>query len=192
MCGIAGFIQRTPNPEALPRMLARLVHRGPDGEGIWDRQIDGWQVAIGHRRLSIIDVEGSPQPMASPADDVVLTYNGEIYNFKRLRAVLEARGRQFRTRGDTEVILQQFQQHGVGGIPALEGMFAFAVWEGRTRRLTLARDRTGIKPLYYAELADGGIAFASELSALLAHGGIEPTLSTEGLEIGRASCRERV
>jgi asparagine synthase (glutamine-hydrolysing) len=181
MCGIAGFIERRPNPEALPRMLARIAHRGPDGEGVWNRQLDGWHVAIGHRRLSIIDVEGSPQPMESPAGDVVLTYNGEIYNFMRLRAVLEARGRQFRTRGDTEVILQQFQQHGIGGIPALEGMFAFAVWEERTRRLTLARDRTGIKPLYYAELADGGIAFASELSALLAHGGVERELSTEGL-----------
>jgi asparagine synthase (glutamine-hydrolysing) len=181
MCGIAGFIQREPNPEALPRMLARIVHRGPDGEGVWDRQLGGWHVAIGHRRLSIIDVAGSPQPMENAGGDVVLTYNGEIYNFMRVRAVLEARGRSFRTRGDTEVVLQQFEQHGVGGVPELNGMFAFAIWEARTRRLTLARDRTGIKPLYYAELADGGIVFASELSALLAHGGIDPDLSTDGL-----------
>ena len=181
MCGIAGFIQREPNPEALPRMLARIVHRGPDGEGVWDRQLGGWHVAIGHRRLSIIDVAGSPQPMENAGGDVVLTYNGEIYNFMRVRAVLEARGRSFRTRGDTEVVLQQFEQHGVGGVPELNGMFAFAIWEARTRRLTLARDRTGIKPLYYAELADGGIVFASELSALLAHGGIDADLSTDGL-----------
>jgi asparagine synthase (glutamine-hydrolysing) len=181
MGGIAGFIQRWANPEALPRMLARIAHRGPDGEGIWDRQLDGWHVAIGHRRLSIIDVAGSPQPMENAEGDVVLSYNGEIYNFARVRAALEARGRRFRTRGDTEVILQQFEQHGVGGLPALDGMFAFAIWEARTRRLTLARDRTGIKPLYYAELEDGGIVFASELSALLAHGGVARDLSTEGL-----------
>jgi asparagine synthase (glutamine-hydrolysing) len=181
MCGIAGFIQREPNPEALPRMLARIVHRGPDGEGVWDRHLGGWHVAIGHRRLSIIDVAGSPQPMENAGGDVVLSYNGEIYNFMRVRAVLEARGRRFRTRGDTEVVLQQFEQHGVGGVPELSGMFAFAIWEARTRRLTLARDRTGIKPLYYAELADGGIVFASELSALLAHGGIDADLSTDGL-----------
>jgi asparagine synthase (glutamine-hydrolysing) len=181
MCGIAGFIQREADPEALPRMLARLVHRGPDGEGRWERELGGWHVAIGHRRLSIIDVAGSPQPMENAGGDAVLTYNGEIYNFVRVRAALESKGRRFRTRGDTEVILQQFEQHGVGGVPELDGMFAFAIWEARTRRLTLVRDRAGIKPLYYAELTDGGIVFASELSALLAHGGVERDLSTEGL-----------
>ncbi|HMF42784.1 MAG TPA: asparagine synthase (glutamine-hydrolyzing), partial [Polyangia bacterium] len=181
MCGIAGFIQRQPNPEALPRMLARIVHRGPDGEGIWDRAHGGWNVAIGHRRLSIIDVEGGVQPMESADGAVVISYNGEVYNFMRLRAALEAKGRQFRTRSDTEVILQHFEQWGAGGVPSLDGMFAFAIWEARERRLTLARDRAGIKPLYYAELADGGIAFASELSALLAHGGVDRELSIEGL-----------
>src|SRR6478672_4442169 len=181
MCGIAGFIQRTPNPHALRRMLARIVHRGPDGEGIWDHQLGGWQVAIGHRRLSIIDVEGSPQPMQNAAGDTVISYNGEVYNFMRLRAVLEARGRKFRTRGDTEVILQQFEQHGVGGVHELDGMFAYAIWESRRQRLTLVRDRAGIKPLYYAELPDGGIAFASELSALMAHGAVDRELSIEGL-----------
>jgi len=181
MCGIAGFIQREPNPEALPRMLARIAHRGPDGEGIWDRNLGGWQVAIGHRRLSIIDVSGGSQPMENAAGDVVITYNGEIYNFMRLRAALERKGHQFRTRSDTEVILEQFQQYGGGGVAELGGMFAFAIWEARTRRLTLARDRAGIKPLYYAELPDGGIVFASELSALLAHGGVDRELSIEGL-----------
>src|SRR3954447_3819829 len=112
MGGIAGVIQRWANPEALPRMLARIAHRGPDGEGVWERQLDGWHVAIGHRRLSIIDVAGSSQPMENAAGDVVLSYNGEIYNFVRVRAALEARGRRFRTCGDTEVILQQFEQHG--------------------------------------------------------------------------------
>jgi len=181
MCGIAGFIQRQPDPAALPRMLARIVHRGPDGEGIWDRAHGGWNVAIGHRRLSIIDVEGGVQPMESADGAVVISYNGEVYNFMRLRAALEAKGRQFRTRSDTEVILQHFEQWGAGGVPSLDGMFAFAIWEARERRLTLARDRAGIKPLYYAELADGGIAFASELTALLAHGGVDRELSIEGL-----------
>jgi asparagine synthase (glutamine-hydrolysing) len=181
MCGIAGFIQKSPNPEALPRMLARIVHRGPDGEGIWDRAHGGWNVALGHRRLSIIDVAGGTQPMENADGAVVIVYNGEIYNFMRLRAALEGKGHQFRTRSDTEVILRQFEHHGVAGIPALDGMFAFAIWEARERRLTLARDRAGIKPLYYAELADGGIVFASELSALLAHGGVDRDLSTEGL-----------
>jgi asparagine synthase (glutamine-hydrolysing) len=162
-------------------MLARIAHRGPDGEGIWDRNLGGWQVAIGHRRLSIIDVSGGSQPMENAAGDVVITYNGEIYNFMRLRAALERKGHQFRTRSDTEVILEQFQQYGGGGVAELGGMFAFAIWEARTRRLTLARDRAGIKPLYYAELPDGGIVFASELSALLAHGGVDRELSIEGL-----------
>jgi asparagine synthase (glutamine-hydrolysing) len=162
-------------------MLARIAHRGPDGEGVWDRQLGGWQVAIGHRRLSIIDVEGGVQPMESSDGATVISYNGEIYNFKRLREALEQKGHTFRTRSDTEVILQHFQRHGIGGIPALDGMFAFAIWEARDRRLTLARDRTGIKPLYYAELADGGAVFASELSALLAHGGVDRELAIEGL-----------
>ncbi len=162
-------------------MLARIVHRGPDGEGIWDRAHGGWNVALGHRRLSIIDVAGGTQPMENADGAVVIVYNGEIYNFMRLRAALEGKGHQFRTRSDTEVILRQFEEHGVGGIPALDGMFAFAIWDVRERRLTLARDRAGIKPLYYAELGDGGIVFASELSALLAHGGVDRELSTEGL-----------
>jgi len=181
MCGIAGFIQKTPNPDALPRMLARIAHRGPDGEGVWDRQLGGWQVALGHRRLSIIDVAGGTQPMENGDGAVVITYNGEVYNFMALRAALERNGHQFRTRSDTEVIVHQFEQYGVAGIPALDGMFAFAIWEARTRRLTLARDRAGIKPLYYAELSDGGIVFASELHALLAHGGVDRELSIEGL-----------
>jgi asparagine synthase (glutamine-hydrolysing) len=181
MCGIAGFIQKTPNPDALSRMLARIAHRGPDGEGVWDRHLGGWHVALGHRRLSIIDVAGGAQPMENGDGAVVISYNGEVYNFMQLRGALERAGRQFRTRSDTEVILNHFEAHGVGGIPALSGMFAFAIWEARTRRLTLARDRAGIKPLYYAELADGGIVFASELSALLQHDGVDRELSIEGL-----------
>ncbi|HXU03957.1 MAG TPA: asparagine synthase (glutamine-hydrolyzing), partial [Polyangia bacterium] len=132
-------------------------------------------------RLSIIDVEGGVQPMESADGATVISYNGEVYNFMRLRAALEQKGHTFRTRSDTEVVLQHFSRHGAGGVDALDGMFAFAIWEARERRLTLARDRTGIKPLYYAELDDGGIVFASELSALLAHGGVDRELSIEGL-----------
>jgi asparagine synthase (glutamine-hydrolysing) len=181
MCGIAGFIERRPNPEALPRMLARLAHRGPDGEGQWRREVGPWHVSLGHRRLAIIDVEGSPQPMENEDGALALTYNGEIYNFQELRPALERAGHRFRTRGDTEVVVHQVEEHGAGGVAALHGMFAFALWDGRARRLILARDRAGIKPLYYAELDDGGLAFASELTSLLAHGGARRELAPEGL-----------
>jgi asparagine synthase (glutamine-hydrolysing) len=181
MCGIAGFIERRPNPASLPRMLARIAHRGPDGEGQWLRQVGPWHVSLGHRRLAIIDVAGSPQPMENEDGAVAVTYNGEVYNFLALRPALERAGHRFRTRGDTEVIVHQIEEHGAAGVAALDGMFAFAVWDARTRRLTLARDRTGIKPLYYAELADGGLVFASELASLLAHGGVRADLSPEGL-----------
>jgi asparagine synthase (glutamine-hydrolysing) len=112
---------------------------------------------------------------------VAITYNGEVYNFQALRPALERDGHRFRTRGDTEVIVHHVEQHGVSGVAGLDGMFAFAHWDGKTRRLVLARDRAGIKPLYYAELPDGGLVFASELSCLLAHGGVRGELAPEGL-----------
>ncbi len=185
MCGIAGFISREADPAALPRMLREIAHRGPDGEGIW-RGATGsgdrpWQVQLGHRRLAIIDVAGGVQPMGNEDGKVVLTYNGEVYNFRALRAPLEQQGHTFRTRSDTETILHHYEQHGAGGVAALEGMFAFAIWDGSAERLLLARDRCGIKPLYYAELPSGGLVFASELTALLAHGGVDRTLGAEGL-----------
>jgi asparagine synthase (glutamine-hydrolysing) len=185
MCGIAGFIERRSNPDALPRMLAQIVHRGPDGDGQWHRDVQGssgpWHVALGHRRLAIIDVEGSPQPMENEDGHRAISYNGEVYNFQELRPGLERDGHKFRTRGDTEVILHHFEQHGVGGVAKLDGMFAFAIWDSDTRRLTLARDRAGIKPLYYATLADGGLVFSSELTSLLAHGGVDRALSAPAL-----------
>jgi asparagine synthase (glutamine-hydrolysing) len=181
MCGIAGFIERRPNPAALPRMLARIAHRGPDGEGAWVRQVGDWQVTLGHRRLSIIDVEGSPQPMENEDGSVALSYNGEVYNFQELRPALERAGHRFRTRGDTEVIVHHVEEHGVAGVAGLDGMFAFAHWDSKTRRLVLARDRAGIKPLYYAALPDGGLVFSSELASLLAHGGVRGELSAYGL-----------
>ena len=112
---------------------------------------------------------------------VVITYNGEIYNFPALRPALEQQGHRFRTRSDTETIVHHYEQHGEAGVAALDGMFAFAIWDARGGRLMLARDRCGIKPLYYAELPDGGLVFASELTAVLAHGGVDRALGAEGL-----------
>ncbi len=152
---------------SLGEQLAAIRHRGPDGEGTFFDVQGEWNVALGHRRLAIIDLEAGAQPMSNPQRDVHLTYNGEVYNFRSLRRDLEARGSSFSTRSDTEVVLRQYEAHGVGGVEALDGMFAFAIWDARRRRLVLARDRVGIKPLYYAPLPAGGVAFASELSALL-------------------------
>jgi asparagine synthase (glutamine-hydrolysing) len=189
MCGIAGFVTRAgdadADPDALARMLAQVAHRGPDGQGEWRGTLDdaggAWRVALGHRRLAIIDLATGAQPMDNEDGSVVITFNGEIYNFAALRPALERAGHRFKTRSDTETIIHHLEQHGEGGVRDLSGMFAFALWDARAGRLTLARDRVGIKPLYYAEVAGGGIVFASELAAVLAHGGIDGTLSAEGL-----------
>ena len=185
MCGIAGFVARQVDPAALPRMLGAIAHRGPDGQGSWTGDAAGaggpWRVVLGHRRLAIIDIAGGAQPMANEDGRVVVSYNGELYNDPPLRAALARAGHTFRTRSDTETIVHQFAEHGPAGVAQLDGMFAFAVWDGRAGRLTLARDRCGIKPLYYAPLPDGGLVFASELTAVLAHGGVDRTLGAEGL-----------
>ena len=169
MCGIAGIFHcGTPkpvDPVRVKRMCDAIAHRGPDGEGIWT----GPGVALGHRRLSIIDIAGSPQPMASFDGGALLVYNGEIYNFRELRSELEALGARFRTQGDSEVILAAWQQWGVECLKRLNGMFVFAIYDQRRRELFLARDRLGVKPLFTAMLSDGSLAFASELKALLAH-----------------------
>lgn len=181
MCGIAGFIQRQPAPDVLEAMLARLTHRGPDGQGCWSGTHGPWHVALGHRRLSIIDLEGGRQPMGNEDGTVQITFNGEIYNFMELRPALERAGHHFATRSDTEAIVHQYEQDGLDSLPALDGMFAFGLWDRNRGRLLLARDRAGIKPLFYAPLPDGGIAFASELSALLQHPAIDRRLSSVGL-----------
>ena len=169
MCGIAGvFHPTTPKPvepQRIARMIDALAHRGPDGQGVWT----GPGVGLGHRRLSIIDVAGSPQPMASADGQVLVTYNGEIYNFAALRDELAVLGARFVTAGDTEVLLHAWRCWGPSMLHRLHGMFAFALYDSGTQTLFLARDRLGVKPLHYAELADGAIAFASELKGLLAH-----------------------
>lgn len=169
MCGIAGlFHLSTPkpvNPARVRAMTDAQAHRGPDGSGIWTAQ----GVGLGHRRLSIIDLGGGKQPMVSPDEQIILTYNGEIYNFKEIRAALQARGHRFRTDSDTEVILNGWREWGAGVLDRLNGMFAFALYDARAQTLFLARDRLGVKPLHYTLLADGSVAFASELKGLLAN-----------------------
>lgn len=181
MCGITGIMHfdgRQVDQGLLRRMNDRVAHRGPDGDGFfWG---DG--VALGHRRLSIIDIDGSPQPMFSADERTVLSYNGEIYNFRRLRQELEGLGHQFRTAGDTEVLLTAYLEWGEDCVSRLRGMFAFAIWDNRKRQMFLARDRLGIKPLYYGALPDGSFLFASELKAILEHPQMRRRLRIDALE----------
>ena len=169
MCGIAGIFHiSTPkpvDPARVERMCDTIAHRGPDGSGVWTAP----GVALGHRRLSIIDVAGSPQPMASSDGRAMLVFNGEIYNFRELRVELATGGARFHTDGDSEVILAAWQRWGRDCVSRLHGMFAFAIYDLQDHTLFLARDRLGVKPLFYAQLADGSVAFASELKALVAH-----------------------
>ncbi|WP_305096197.1 XrtA/PEP-CTERM system amidotransferase [Croceibacterium aestuarii] len=169
MCGIAGIFHcgtiKPVDPARIERMTDALAHRGPDGSGVWTAP----GIGLGHRRLSIIDIAGSPQPMTSAHSPAVIVFNGEIYNYRELRSELAASGATFRTEGDTEVILAAYARWGVDCLSRLHGMFAFALYDGQKRELLLARDRLGVKPLFMARLADGSMAFASELKGLLAH-----------------------
>jgi asparagine synthase (glutamine-hydrolysing) len=175
MCGIVGILKfdrgETPEEARLKRMRDVLRHRGPDGEGLW---IDG-PVGLGHRRLAIVDVAGGQQPMANEDGSVWITYNGEIYNHSVLRPDLEAKGHRYQTRSDTETIVHLYEEEGERCVEQLQGMFAFALWDTTRERLLLARDRLGIKPLYYA-LTDGELLFASEIKAILAAGPIRAEL----------------
>lgn len=168
MCGIVGVCNLNGEPVPaglLKRMTDVIAHRGPDGEGAYT---DG-PIGLGHRRLAIIDLSpAGHQPMANVAGDVVITYNGEIYNFQRLRVELEALGYQFHSRTDTEVIIHAYEQWGDECITRFNGMFAFAIWHRARRRLFLARDRYGVKPLYWY-FKEGVFIFASEIKAILQH-----------------------
>ena len=176
MCGIVGIVklnQRETVDEArLTRMRDVLRHRGPDGEGLW---IEG-PVGLGMRRLAIVDVLGGRQPMANEDGTVWIVYNGEIYNHADLRPELEQRGHCYRTRSDTETILHLYEDEGERCVERLQGMFAFALWDRKRGRLLLARDRLGIKPLYYA-WTDHELVFASEIKAILAGGSVRPALN---------------
>jgi asparagine synthase (glutamine-hydrolysing) len=179
MCGIAGIVPRTPqDPETLDRIVRKMtgaiVHRGPDDEGYLITP----HVALGMRRLSIIDVAGSQQPISTPDGRRTIVFNGEIYNFLAVRDELIATGRSFRTKGDTEVVLQAFDAWGAKGINRLEGMFGFAIWDDKDKKLTLGRDWLGQKSIVYAETEIGWI-FASEVKAILASGLVTPEIDLE-------------
>jgi len=184
MCGIAGILlPHAANPRhlaAINAMAATLNHRGPDSGGIWlDR--DGG-IALGHRRLAIVDLsEAGHQPMMSDSGRLVVTFNGEIYNFADLRPGLVAKGHRFRGNSDTEVMLAAFESYGIAAaLKQFSGMFAAGIWDRRYRVLHLVRDRMGKKPLYVA-LADGALLFASELKAILAYPDFRPTVDTRAL-----------
>ena len=190
MCGIAGVYfwdgARAGGAERaearVELMKQALRHRGPDGEGTWSSATDaGGIVAFAHTRLAIIDRSGDArQPMGSGLPPSWITYNGETYNFADLRQELDRDGTPFFSRSDTEVVLRAYQSWGLHALPRLRGMFAFGLWDAGRRQLVLARDRLGIKPLYYFA-GDGFIAFASEVRALLASGLVPPALDREGL-----------
>ena len=184
MCGIAGIFAFDPragtvNREELRTIRDAMSPRGPDGFGEWISR-DG-RVGLAHRRLSIIDLsEAAAQPMTASDGDLVITFNGEIYNFRDLRKELEAEGHRFRTTSDTEVLLELYKARGTAMLAQLRGMFALALWEGANRRLLLARDLYGIKPLYVAEGA-GTVRVASQVKALLAGGGVPRRQDTAGV-----------
>jgi len=180
MCGIAGLIELNgapASPVLAKRMIDAVSHRGPDGEGLWSEG----SVALGHRRLAIIDLSsGGAQPMLSADGRYAITYNGELYNFRELRIDLEALGHIFRSKSDTEVLLAAFAQWGLNALARFNGMFAFAIYDRLQRALTLARDRFGVKPLYFAQTSST-VLFGSEIKALLAHPALKPSLDCEAL-----------
>jgi asparagine synthase (glutamine-hydrolysing) len=182
ICGVIGLDSKVDGEAVVRRMLAAIVHRGPDEEGILVTP----RVVAGVRRLSIIDLPGGSQPVWNETGTIALVFNGEIYNYRELREELETREHKFRSKSDTEVIVHAYEEWGENSVSRLRGMFSFAVIElpegrrSRAARVFMARDRTGIKPLYYAKV-DGALLFASEVRALLASGCIHPSLSTEAL-----------
>ncbi len=182
MCGIAGIFHlgtaKPVDPARIALMTDAMVHRGPDGAGVWTAQ----GVGLGHRRLSIVDLGGGAQPMLSADAQIAVVFNGMIYNFLEVRRELEALGAVFRTDSDTEVLLHGWRAWGPDMLPRLNGMFAFALFDVARQCLFLARDRLGVKPLHYVALADGSIAFASELKGLLANPAVRRELSPQAIE----------
>ena len=182
MCGICGILGSAPDNELaqmVRRMTAALTHRGPDGEGIHVEP----EVALGHRRLAIIDLSSAgEQPMSNETGDVWLTYNGEIYNHPVLRKELESHGHVFRSRTDSEVVIHAYEEWGTESVRRLVGMFAFALWDRPQRRLWLVRDRLGIKPLFYADLPDH-LIFGSEVRSLLQCPGVPRKVDIEALAL---------
>ncbi len=182
MCGIAGLFHlataKPVDPARVRAMTDAQAHRGPDGSGVWTAQ----GVGLGHRRLSIIDLGGGAQPMHSDDGAISVTYNGEIYNFADVRQELEAKGAVFRTHSDTEVLIHGWRAWGPDMLTRFNGMFVFALYDARAASLFMARDRLGVKPLHYVMLADGSVAFASELKGLLANPAVRREPSPQAIE----------
>ena len=176
MCAIAGIVKFDPRERAERSRLVRMAdvqqHRGPDGAGWW---LDGG-VGLAHRRLAIIDVAGGHQPMSNEDDSIWIVFNGEIYNHAVLRHEMQRAGHRYRTKSDTETILHMYEAYGADCVNRLQGMFAFAIWDRRQRRLLLVRDRLGIKPLYHASTGHE-LLFASEIKGILASGGLKPAFN---------------
>src|SRR3954469_1292620 len=168
MCGIAGAVSLNGAPvaeEVIAAMTRVIEHRGPDDEGLW---VEGG-VGLGNRRLAIIDLSpAGHMPMADETGDLVITYNGELYNFRELRRELEGLGHVFRSHTDTEVVLRAYKEWGPRCLERLNGMFGLAIWDGRRRELFLARDRYGVKPVYYTQVGDE-LLFGSEIKSFLQH-----------------------
>src|SRR5436309_2702886 len=180
MCGIAGVMKLGHEARAdsgvVRRMCAAMTHRGPDDEGVYT---DG-PAAIGMRRLSIIDVAGGHQPLSNENGTIWIVFNGEIYNHAELRMDLEQRGHRYRTNSDTETIVHLYEEYGRECVQHLRGMFAFAIWDRERSSLFVARDRLGIKPLYY-RLTRESFVFGSEIKVILAHGGVRPSFHANAL-----------
>jgi asparagine synthase (glutamine-hydrolysing) len=187
MCGIAGFIdfwdasstrESQERATVLDRMCRIITHRGPDDQGVMLEP----GVALGMRRLSIIDIAGGHQPIYNEDGNVAIVFNGEIYNFLELKPKLEAKGHVFKTNSDTETIVHAYEEHGASCVTHLRGMFTFAIWDARTQQLFLARDRVGKKPLYYTTTPSGTFVFGSELKAVLEHPDVPREMDLEALD----------
>ena len=180
MCGIAGIVAagrlHADERERLTRMRDVISHRGPDDAGMF---LDD-QAALGHRRLSIVDLAAGHQPLSNEDGTVWIVFNGEIYNHASVRPELEAAGHRYKTRSDTETIVHAYEQWGDACVDRLRGMFAFAIWDAPRRRLLLARDRLGVKPLYWA-MADGRLLFGSEIKSILESGLIRASANEAAL-----------
>src|SRR5438445_3581336 len=182
MCGITGWVNldesnlNNHTESVLHSMCERIVHRGPDSEGIWMDDT----VALGMRRLSIIDLKTGDQPLYSWDKSIITMVNGELYNYREVRADLEKRGHRFVTQTDVEIVPHLYQEYGDDFVDHINGMFAISLWDTRKRKLILARDRFGEKPLYYG-VFDGKLIYASEPKALLAHPAVTPVLNLDAL-----------
>jgi asparagine synthase (glutamine-hydrolysing) len=176
MCGIVGYVGAKGEEAIVRRMAERIVHRGPDGHGYFTDD----RVALGARRLSIIDLAGSNQPIFNEDGSIVTVFNGEIYNYRDLRALLQQKGHHLRTSGDTETLVHLYEEYGEAAVHLLRGMFGYAIWDTRARKLVLARDRVGIKPLYYAQAGER-LVFGSEIKSILAAPGIGREIDPDAL-----------